>query len=61
MTANKMLGLCLIILGVINILHEVVLRAERIRQPGLTYAVVTALLFSAGAALLWRRRLTQKQ
>ncbi|HZE70645.1 MAG TPA: hypothetical protein VE135_14125 [Pyrinomonadaceae bacterium] len=60
MTANRLLGLCLIILGVINVLHEVVLRVERVRQPGLTYAVVTALFFTAGASLLWRGKLTQK-
>ena len=60
MTANKLLGLCLIILGVINILHEVVLRVERVRQPGLTYAIVTAMFFTAGAALLCRAKILQK-
>lgn len=59
--ASKLLGACLIVLGVINILHEVTLRAEKIRQPGLMYAAVTALLFSGGAALLWRSKLLQEE
>ena len=58
--ASKLLGACLIVLGAINVLHEVTLRVEKIRQPGLLYAAVTAILFSAGAALLWRSKLIQK-
>ena len=56
MRINRMAGLFLVIFGVINVLQEVHLRSIGLRQPGLTYAITTALFFSIGAALLLRGR-----
>jgi hypothetical protein len=53
----KLAGYCLILLGIINVLHEVSLRATATREPGLGYALVTAGFFTAGAALLWLRKI----
>lgn len=55
MNANKLAGLCLITLGLVNILHEVALRANGTHEPGFAYAFVTALFFALGAALFWRK------
>ena len=60
MNVNKLAGLCLIILGAINALHEIYLRTTRMREPGIGYALVTALFFTVGAALLWRRKISQR-
>jgi len=57
---SKMAGYCLIILGIINVLHEISLRVTGLREPGIGYALVTAVFFSAGAALLWRSKITPR-
>jgi len=51
-----MAGLFLLIFGLINVLQEIHLRSIGLRQPGLTYAITTALFFTVGAALLLRGR-----
>ncbi|HKP46720.1 MAG TPA: hypothetical protein VJT50_08980 [Pyrinomonadaceae bacterium] len=61
MQISKMAGLFLLIFGVINVLQEVHLRSIGLRQPGLTYAITTALFFTVGTALLFRRRKTKEQ
>ena len=56
MTINRMAGCALVLWGIINVLHEIVLRDSGRGRPGIAYAVVTAIFFSAGAALLlWPR------
>ncbi len=54
-----MAGWCLIILGVINVLHELSLRSLEKGQPGIGYALATSMFFTAGAVLLWRRRIRE--
>jgi hypothetical protein len=54
---NKMAGWCLIVFGVINVLHEISLRSVGRGHPGTGYALTTSVLFTAGAALLWRHRI----
>lgn len=61
MTINRMAGCCLILFGIINILHEIVLNSTGRGRPGLVYALVTAALFAFGAALLLRPRHKQRQ
>ena len=56
MRINRMAGLFLLIFGVINVLQEIHLRSIGLRQPGLTYAITTALFFTFGAALFLRGR-----
>ena len=56
MRINRMAGLFLLIFSVINVLQEIHLRSIGLRQPGLTYAITTALFFTVGAALLLRGR-----
>ena len=61
MTVNRMAGTCLILLGIINILHEInVVNAGRGR-PGLIYALLTAAFFAVGAALLLWPKHKQRQ
>ena len=65
MDVNKLAGVCLIILGIVNALHEFVVRSTGRGEPGFGYAVVTALFFTFGVVLLLRRsiansRLSQK-
>ncbi|HEY3580706.1 MAG TPA: hypothetical protein VGK82_09185 [Pyrinomonadaceae bacterium] len=55
MDVNKLAGVCLIILGVVNALHEFVVRSTGRGEPGFAYAVVTALFFTFGAVLLLRK------
>jgi hypothetical protein len=55
MDVNKLAGACLIILGIVNVLHEVVLRSTGRGEPGIPYAFVTALFFTFGVALLLRK------
>ncbi len=55
-----MAGYCLILLLIINVLHEINLRATGLREPGIGYALVTAVFFTAGAALLWRSQIDKK-
>ncbi|MBC8030374.1 MAG: hypothetical protein H7Z16_09700 [Pyrinomonadaceae bacterium] len=53
MSINKMAGWCLILLGVINVLHEISLTSSGRGKPGLAYALTTSIFFTAGAVLLW--------
>lgn len=55
MDINRMAGLCLIILAVVNFLHEVFIRYRDAVTPGIGYAIVTAALFTLGVALIVRR------
>ena len=55
MDINKMAGLCLIILAVVNVLHEIFVRYRDAASPGVGYAFVTALLFTLGAVLIIRK------
>lgn len=55
MDVNKLAGACLIILGIVNVLHEFVVRSTGRGEPGLGYAVVTALFFTFGVVLLLRK------
>jgi len=57
MDVNKLAGGCLIILGIVNVLHEFVVRSTGRGQPGFGYAVVTALFFTFGVLLLVRKRI----
>ncbi|MDX6614015.1 MAG: hypothetical protein QOD75_3201 [Blastocatellia bacterium] len=54
MNISRMAGCCLILLGTINILHEINLVGTGRGQPGVAYAIVTAVLYSIGIALLLR-------
>jgi hypothetical protein len=55
MDVNKLAGWCLILLGVINILHEIFVRWRDNNVPGVAYTLVTALFFTFGFVLLWRK------
>ena len=55
MDVNKLAGACLIIFGIVNALHEFVVRSSGRGEPGNLYAVVTALFFTLGVALLLRK------
>lgn len=55
MDVNKLAGACLIILGIVNVLHEFVVRSAGRGEPGFGYAVVTALFFTFGVVLLLRK------
>lgn len=57
MDVNKLAGWCLIAFGLINVLHEIVVRLAGRGTPGLVYAFLTALLFTFGAVLLIRKPL----
>ena len=59
MDINKMAGWCLILFGVINVLHEISLRSVGRSQPGIGYALATSILFTAGAVMLSRRRIRE--
>lgn len=54
MQINTMAGWCLIVLGVVQILHEIVERG-RGNFPGVAYTVVTALFFTMGFVFLWKK------
>lgn len=54
MTVTRMAGTCLILFGIINVLHEIVVVNAGRGKPGIVYALVTAALFAVGAALLLR-------
>ena len=60
MDVNKLAGACLIILGVVNALHEFVVRSTGRGEPGFAYAVVTALFFTFGVLLLLRKSIVNK-
>jgi len=55
MNVNKLAGASLIILGIVNVLHEFVVRSAGRGEPGFVYAVVTALFFTFGVLLLLRK------
>lgn len=61
MDVNKLAGACLIILGIVNVLHEFVVRATGRGQPGFGYAVVTALFFTFGVMFLLRKNVKRPQ
>jgi hypothetical protein len=54
MDVNKLAGACFILFGIINVLHEIVLRSTGRSTPGFGYAFVTALLFTLGAVFFRR-------
>ena len=55
MDVNRLAGACLITLGIVNVLHEFVVRSTGRGEPGLGYAIVTALFFTFGVVLLLRK------
>jgi hypothetical protein len=55
MDVNKLAGAGLIILGIVNALHEFVVRSTGRGEPGFGYAVVTALFFTFGVVLFLRK------
>jgi hypothetical protein len=57
MRISAMAGLCLIILGVVNVLHEIALTSSGRGARGILYALVTSAFFTAGAALLWGEKI----
>ena len=54
MNPQKMLGWFLIVMGLVQIFRALHLRANYGHEVGTFYVFVTALLFTAGAAVLWR-------
>ena len=61
MDVNKLAGGCLIILGIVNVLHEFVVRSTGRGEPGNVYALVTALFFTFGVMLLLRKDHRRRQ
>jgi hypothetical protein len=61
MDVNKLAGACLLILGIVNVLHEIVLRSTGRGEPGFGYAAVTALFFTFGVLLLLRRKVAHNK
>lgn len=59
MSVNKLAGACLIMFGIVNVLHEIALRSNGRGNPGPGYAIVTALLFTFGTVLFLRRSASQ--
>jgi hypothetical protein len=53
MNVRKMAGWCLILFGVINVLHAIHLNARMGLGVTTFYTFITSLLFTTGAALLW--------
>ena len=60
MQVNKLIGWCLILFGVINVLHEIVERWRGDNIPGVPYTLVTALLFTLGFVFLWKKPIRQR-
>lgn len=54
MNINRMAGCCLLLFGIINVLHEIVLNGTGRGRPGIAYGLVTAALFTLGTALFLR-------
>jgi len=46
MTVNKLAGACLIILGIVNTLHELVVRSTGRGEPGFGYALKASADFA---------------
>jgi hypothetical protein len=61
MDVNKLAGTCLIILAIVNVLHEFVVRSKGRGEPGFGYAVVTALFFTFGVMLLLRKSVAHRK
>ena len=61
MNVNKLAGGCLIIMGIVNALHEFVVRSTGRSEPGFGYAFVTALFFTFGVVLLLRKSVDHKK
>jgi len=61
MDVNKLAGASLIILGIVNVLHEFVVRSTGRGEPGFGYAVVTALFFTFGVVLLLRKSVVHRK
>ncbi|HEX8175949.1 MAG TPA: hypothetical protein VF543_12595 [Pyrinomonadaceae bacterium] len=53
MEPRKMAGWCLILFGVINVLHAVYIHGTQGRGMTVLYVFVTSTLFTLGAAFLW--------
>ena len=53
MEPRTMAGWCLILFGIINVLHAVNIYTTTGRGMTVLYTLVTSLLFTAGAAFLW--------
>ncbi len=53
MEPRKMAGWCLILFGVINVLHAVYMTETKGRVMTTFFIIVTSLLFTLGAACLW--------
>jgi hypothetical protein len=54
MNAQKMLGWFLIVMALVQIFRAIHLSNYYGREVGSFYGFVTALMFTAGAAVLWR-------
>jgi len=61
MDVNKLGGACLIIMGIVNALHEFVVRSTGRGEPGMLYAFVTALFFTFGVMLLLRKEVGRRK
>jgi len=61
MNVNKLAGGCLIILGIVNVLHEFVVRSTGRGEPGIPYGLVTALFFTFGVMLLLRKNVHHRK
>ncbi|HEX8749098.1 MAG TPA: hypothetical protein VF717_18120 [Pyrinomonadaceae bacterium] len=53
MEPRKMAGWCLILFGLINVLHAIYMQGTQGRGITVLYAFITSLLFTLGAAFLW--------
>jgi hypothetical protein len=60
MQVNKLIGWFFILLGVIQILHEIFLRWRDNNVPGVPYTIVTALFFTLGFVFLWKKPIRQR-
>jgi len=54
MNAQRLLGLFFIVMGLLQIFHAIYERATHGNRAGIAYTFVTALLLTAGVALLCR-------
>ena len=54
MNAQKLLGWFLIVMSLVHIFRMIFLNSVQGRAVGPIFAFITALMFTAGAALLWR-------
>jgi len=61
MNVNKLAGACLIIMGIVNALHEFVVRSTGRGEPGMVYAFVTALFFTFVVMLLLRKNVAHRK